>query len=149
MRIETCWCREGDSNPYTLRRRILNPLRLPIPPSRHGTRIIHDQAATQQAATAPDLAPLDTMPLTLNDFDYTLPAELIAQSPTAQTVSIIQPLSAAATARLRLGVIVGIPLGVLVLSLLLRLIRGCCARKRSPRGIGFRSRASTASRSRG
>ena len=32
----------------------------------------------------PDPAPLDTMPLTLNDFDYTLPAELIAQSPLAE-----------------------------------------------------------------
>jgi PAS domain S-box-containing protein len=30
------WCREWDSNPHTLRRRILNPLRLPIPPSRQG-----------------------------------------------------------------------------------------------------------------
>ncbi len=28
------WCREGDSNPHTLLRRILSPLRLPIPPSR-------------------------------------------------------------------------------------------------------------------
>ena len=28
------WCRERDSNPYAFRRRILNPLRLPIPPSR-------------------------------------------------------------------------------------------------------------------
>jgi hypothetical protein len=25
LRIETCWCREWDSNPHTLRRRILNP----------------------------------------------------------------------------------------------------------------------------
>jgi S-adenosylmethionine:tRNA ribosyltransferase-isomerase len=64
------WCREGDSNPHTLRRRILNPLRLPIPPSRHGkARIIHD---------APGQLKPDFM-LSLDDFDYFLPPELIAQ----------------------------------------------------------------------
>ena len=31
-------CRERDSNPHALRRRILSPLRLPIPPPRHGRR---------------------------------------------------------------------------------------------------------------
>ncbi len=30
-----CWCREGESNPQgTKYRRILSPLRLPVPPSR-------------------------------------------------------------------------------------------------------------------
>ena len=30
------WCREGESNPQgTKYRRILSPLRLPVPPSRH------------------------------------------------------------------------------------------------------------------
>lgn len=28
------WCREGESNPHALRRRILSPVRLPVPPSR-------------------------------------------------------------------------------------------------------------------
>ena len=32
-----CWCREGGSNPHDRKgRRILSPLRLPVPPSRHG-----------------------------------------------------------------------------------------------------------------
>src|SRR5215469_4432098 len=32
-----CWCREGESNPQgTKYRRILSPLRLPVPPSRLG-----------------------------------------------------------------------------------------------------------------
>src|SRR6202012_4021916 len=31
-----CWCREGGSNPHDRKgRRILSPLRLPVPPSRH------------------------------------------------------------------------------------------------------------------
>ena len=31
------WCREGGSNPHDRKgRRILSPLRLPVPPSRHG-----------------------------------------------------------------------------------------------------------------
>ncbi len=33
--IGLCWCREGESNPQgTKYRRILSPLRLPVPPSR-------------------------------------------------------------------------------------------------------------------
>ena len=60
------WCREGDSNPHTLRRRILSPLRLPIPPSRlgrqHYTNFLMDVMRT-------------------SDFDFELPAELIAQHP--------------------------------------------------------------------
>jgi hypothetical protein len=33
--IDLCWCREGESNPQgTKYRRILSPLRLPVPPSR-------------------------------------------------------------------------------------------------------------------
>ena len=33
------WCREGESNPQgTKYRRILSPLRLPVPPSRQGDR---------------------------------------------------------------------------------------------------------------
>jgi hypothetical protein len=33
--IDSCWCREGESNPQgTKYRRILSPLRLPVPPSR-------------------------------------------------------------------------------------------------------------------
>ena len=39
------WCREWDSNPHTLRRRILNPLRLPIPPSRLGSRALSTNTA--------------------------------------------------------------------------------------------------------
>ena len=35
--IDLCWCREGESNPQgTKYRRILSPLRLPVPPSRLG-----------------------------------------------------------------------------------------------------------------
>lgn len=37
MLLDCLWCREGDSNSHTLRRRILNPLRLPIPPSRQAS----------------------------------------------------------------------------------------------------------------
>jgi hypothetical protein len=34
-RLELFWCREGESNPQgTKYRRILSPLRLPVPPSR-------------------------------------------------------------------------------------------------------------------
>ncbi|MFZ4574573.1 MAG: hypothetical protein ACOYN0_09260 [Phycisphaerales bacterium] len=50
--------------------------------------------------------------------------DLIAQSPTAQAVSIIQPMSEALTSRVRLAVIVGLPASILMLGLLARLIRG-------------------------
>ncbi len=37
-----CWCREGGSNPHDRKgRRILSPLRLPVPPSRQFEKIIH------------------------------------------------------------------------------------------------------------
>jgi hypothetical protein len=37
-----CWCREGGSNPHDRKgRRILSPLRLPVPPSRHNFYAIH------------------------------------------------------------------------------------------------------------
>jgi hypothetical protein len=36
-----CWCREGGSNPHEgLPRRILSPLRLPVPPSRLGWGVV-------------------------------------------------------------------------------------------------------------
>ena len=39
--IDLCWCREGESNPQgTKYRRILSPLRLPVPPSRHFVGVI-------------------------------------------------------------------------------------------------------------
>ena len=39
--IDFCWCREGESNPQgTKYRRILSPLRLPVPPSRHFVGVI-------------------------------------------------------------------------------------------------------------
>ena len=31
--LSLCWCPEGDSNSHFFRKRILNPPRLPIPPS--------------------------------------------------------------------------------------------------------------------
>jgi hypothetical protein len=35
------WCREGESNPQgTKYRRILSPLRLPVPPSRHLVEVL-------------------------------------------------------------------------------------------------------------
>jgi len=35
------WCREGESNPQgTKYRRILSPLRLPVPPSRHFVEVL-------------------------------------------------------------------------------------------------------------
>ena len=50
--------------------------------------------------------------------------DLIAQSPSAQAVAIIQPMSPTTLSRVRLGVIAGLPLLVLVIGLLTRLIRG-------------------------
>jgi hypothetical protein len=39
--IDLCWCREGESNPQgTKYRRILSPLRLPVPPSRHFVEVL-------------------------------------------------------------------------------------------------------------
>ena len=36
------WCREGESNPQgTKYRRILSPLRLPVPPSRHFVEVLY------------------------------------------------------------------------------------------------------------
>src|SRR5690606_3783742 len=75
---------------YTLRRRILNPLRLPIPPSRH-----ESQGSSKIAALAEERAlsvkrarhttpAAPAMSLTLDDFDYPLPPELIAQTPLAE-----------------------------------------------------------------
>jgi hypothetical protein len=49
---------------------------------------------------------------------------LIAQSPTAQAASMIGPINDTALLRLRLGVILGLPLAVLLLGALYRLIRG-------------------------
>jgi hypothetical protein len=40
-----CWCREGESNPQgTKYRRILSPLRLPVPPSRHFVEVTVSKA---------------------------------------------------------------------------------------------------------
>ena len=40
------WCREGESNPQgTKYRRILSPLRLPVPPSRPGNHLIAGKLA--------------------------------------------------------------------------------------------------------
>lgn len=37
--VKTCgWCPEGDSNSHSFRKRILNPPRLPIPPSGRGAQ---------------------------------------------------------------------------------------------------------------
>ncbi len=39
------WCREGESNPQgTKYRRILSPLRLPVPPSRHFVEVLDSKA---------------------------------------------------------------------------------------------------------
>ena len=39
------WCREGESNPQgTKYRRILSPLRLPVPPSRHFVEVLESKA---------------------------------------------------------------------------------------------------------
>ncbi len=43
--IDSCWCREGESNPQgTKYRRILSPLRLPVPPSRHFEEVLDSKA---------------------------------------------------------------------------------------------------------
>jgi hypothetical protein len=45
IRLE--WCREGGSNPHDRKgRRILSPLRLPVPPSRQGVGCIKSIAYT-------------------------------------------------------------------------------------------------------
>jgi hypothetical protein len=41
------WCREGESNPQgTKYRRILSPLRLPVPPSRHFVEVLVSMAVS-------------------------------------------------------------------------------------------------------
>jgi hypothetical protein len=50
--------------------------------------------------------------------------DLIAQSPTAQAFAIIQPMETKVLSGLRLTTILGMPLGVLLLGLLYRLVRG-------------------------
>ncbi len=50
--------------------------------------------------------------------------ELIAQSATAQTIPLIQPIDVKVLSGLRLTMIVGLPLGVLALGLVYRLLRG-------------------------
>jgi hypothetical protein len=49
--------------------------------------------------------------------------DLIAQSPTARAIAVIQPMDSTTQGRVRLLVIAGIPLSVLVIGLLVRLIR--------------------------
>jgi hypothetical protein len=43
------WCREGESNPQgTKYRRILSPLRLPVPPSRHFVEVLDSKQFSLQ-----------------------------------------------------------------------------------------------------
>ncbi len=57
--LQKDWCREGDLNPQgTKYRRILSPLRLPVPPSRRGwaaTRLAHHERAPGRAIQTPPL----------------------------------------------------------------------------------------------
>jgi hypothetical protein len=79
--------RGGIEPPRCCHRRILSPLRLPIPPSRLWLAI----STTCEPEEAPIIAdsPAGDKParqfamLTLDDFDFDLPGELIAQHPTA------------------------------------------------------------------
>ena len=51
LTLKSTWCPEPDSNWHALRRRILNPLRLPIPPS--GLRFVLPLAAFFPALELP------------------------------------------------------------------------------------------------
>ena len=51
-----CWCREGGSNPHDRKgRRILSPLRLPVPPSRPGVEFSLKSIAQPFHAAPPTL----------------------------------------------------------------------------------------------
>ncbi len=78
---------EGLEPSQCCHRRILSPLRLPIPPSRLGQSGAHTfnvqcvPPAAIEAAFYPQTLHRQAMSLTLDDFDYSLPPECIAQAP--------------------------------------------------------------------
>lgn len=74
--LEPSWCRH---------RRILSPLRLPIPPSRPGSADYPGQRLPPARARARG-APVSAIiaPVRLADFDYELPRRLIARAPLAE-----------------------------------------------------------------
>src|SRR5215469_3535322 len=65
-----CWCREGESNPQgTKYRRILSPLRLPVPPSRHFVEVLGSRAAYLLIHIGPQGDECETVKQSVEVFD--------------------------------------------------------------------------------